>query len=288
MKITLAKNAGFCFGVKRALELVEKARVEHSGEVATLGEVIHNPQVVERLRQAGIRTLESPKELASGTVVISCHGLGPGIKEAAEKAGLEVIDATCPFVARAQKLVAQLAGEGYEIVIFGDRGHREVAGLVGHAGDKARVLQHPDEADALPFMNKLGVVVQTTQEMRRYQELLAKLAGKCRELRAFNTICEATQERQEAALEISREVDLMIVVGGHNSANTRRLAEVCAGAGVAVAHIETAEEILPRWLAGVKTIGITAGASTPQWIIDEVMVRLKSPAKTSPSRARKA
>jgi (E)-4-hydroxy-3-methyl-but-2-enyl pyrophosphate reductase len=274
MKVILAKHAGFCFGVKRALELVEEARTKPGAEVATLGEIIHNPQAVERLRAKGVRTVDSPAEVGAGTLVISCHGVGPGIREAAARAGLEVIDATCPFVARAQKMVAMLAREGYDIIIFGDRGHREVIGLEGYGGGKARILQNVEEADALPFCAKLGVVVQTTQEVDLYLELLKRLGEKCQELRAFNTICGATRQRQEAALELAREVDLMLVVGGRNSANTRRLSEVCRAVGVEVHHLETAAEIQPEWLAGKETIGITAGASTPEWVIEEVIKRL--------------
>lgn len=274
MHITIAHHAGFCFGVKRALELVEEMRANHS-EVATLGEIIHNPQVVEQLRRDGVRTVDSPGEMSEGTLVISCHGVGPGVREEAEDAGLEVIDATCPFVARAQKMVASLADEGYDIIIFGDQGHREVIGLEGYGQGRARIIQQVDEADDLPYSSKLGVVVQTTQEIDLYLELLARLGKKCRELRAFNTICEATRQRQDAAVELAREVDLMLVLGGRNSANTRRLAEVCAGAGVEVRHIETAAEIAPEWLQGVERIGITAGASTPEWVISEVVTRLK-------------
>jgi 4-hydroxy-3-methylbut-2-enyl diphosphate reductase len=275
MEIIIAKYAGFCFGVKRALELVEAAQAKHSGTVATLGEIIHNPQVVEQLRKAGVRTVESPRELKAGTLVISCHGVGPGIREAAKKSKLKVVDATCPFVDRAQKLVKQLASEGYDIVIFGDRGHREVKGLMGYAGDKAKIIQEVAEAEELPFSQKLGVVVQTTQEIGLYSELLAILGRKCQELRAFNTICGATRQRQEVAVELAQKVDLMLVVGGRNSANTRRLAEVCAAVGVKVKHIETASEIVSNWLRGRKRIGITAGASTPQWVIDDVAERLK-------------
>lgn len=275
MEVIIAEEAGFCFGVKRALQMVEELRADHSGGLATLGEIIHNPQVVEKLRQAGVQQVETLAEIEQGTLVLSCHGVGPGVREAAEKAGLEVVDATCPFVARAQKLVSQLAQERYEIIIFGDRGHREVIGLQGHSGGKARVIERVEEAEELAFCRKLGVVVQTTQELDRYRELLARLAGKCQELRAFNTICEATLQRQKAALELARKVDLMLVVGGKSSANTRRLAEVCAGSGVEVKHIETAVEIRKEWLAGRERVGITAGASTPQWVIEEVERELR-------------
>jgi 4-hydroxy-3-methylbut-2-enyl diphosphate reductase len=275
LEVTIAKHAGFCPGVRRALQLVEEVQQSHTGEIATLGEIIHNPQVVEKLRQAGVKQVESGAEMQRGTLVLSCHGVGPGVKEEAEKAGLEVLDATCPFVARAQKLVSLLAGEDYEIIIFGDRGHREVKGLEGYAEGKARIIERAEEAEQMPFCRKLGVIVQTTQEIARYQALLAILGRRCQELRAFNTICEATLQRQEEAVELARQVDLMLVIGGHNSANTRRLAEVCAATGVEVKHIETAAEISSGWLKGRRRIGITAGASTPQWIIDETAARLK-------------
>jgi len=274
VEIIIAKHAGFCFGVKRALELVEAARASRRRDIATLGELIHNPQAVEGLRRAGVRIVESPEEMHGGTLVISCHGVGPGVREEAERAGLEVVDATCPFVAKAQKLVSLLAREGYEIIILGDRGHREVVGLQAYGGGRAKVIQSPEEAEELPSSRKMGVVVQTTQEMGVYLDLLRRLGEKCQELRAFNTICEATRQRQEAALELARQVDLMLVLGGRNSANTRRLVEVCASTGVEVRHIETAAEISPTWLKGRQRVGISAGASTPQWVIEEVAARL--------------
>lgn len=274
--IVVADHAGFCFGVKRALDLVQEAREGTRGPMTTLGELIHNPQVVAALEASGVGRAQRLEEVAEGTVVISSHGAGPELPERAATRGLGVLDATCPVVRKSQALIERLAGEGYQIVILGDRGHREVASLLGHAGADAHVVETPEEAARLPKMPRAGLVVQTTQEEARYREVVGALAGRCRELRAFNTICAATAKRQAAARALAQRADLMIVVGGRNSANTARLRQVCEAAGAQTHHIETADEIQPEWLADKTLIGVTAGASTPQSLIDEVVARLRA------------
>jgi 4-hydroxy-3-methylbut-2-enyl diphosphate reductase len=275
MEIIVAGNAGFCFGVKRALELVARAAEDGSRPVGTLGALIHNPQEIARLEARGIHQVESVDELPAGAVVLSAHGVDPQVEEEARRRGLEVIDATCPFVRRAHGHIRTLAEEGYAVVILGDRGHREVEGLAARAGGQAEIVTGAEGAEALPLREKYGLVVQTTQRPERLREVAGALAQRCRELRVFNTICEATIGRQESARQLAERVDVMLVVGGRNSANTARLREICAATGTPTYHIETAAELEAAWFEGAQRIGVTAGASTPEWIIGEVAARLR-------------
>jgi small subunit ribosomal protein S1 len=276
VEILVAKNAGFCFGVKRALELVAHAAEDESRAVYTLGALIHNPQEITRLRQRGIRQVESVDDVKDGALVLSAHGVDPEVVETARARGVEVIDATCPFVKRAHGHILTLSEEGYSVVILGDRGHREVAGLAARAGRKAEIVTSAEEAASLPFRKRYGLVVQTTQRPDALRQVAGALAQRCREMRVFNTICEATVKRQDSARELAEQMDLMIVVGGRNSANTARLREICESTGTATHHVETAEEIDAAWLSNARRVGVTAGASTPDWIIEEVTARLRS------------
>lgn len=275
MRIIVADNAGLCFGVKRALELVTRAADNSSRPVYTLGPLIHNPQEIARLEARGIHRADSLDQVAEGAVVLSAHGVDPQVEKEARRRGLEVIDATCPFVRRAHGYISTLAREGYSVVILGDPGHREVEGLAARAGGKAQIVRGAREAEALPFQDRYGLVVQTTQRSEALREVAGVLAERCRELRVFNTICEATLSRQESARRLAEQSHVMIVVGGRNSANTARLAEICAATGTPTHHIETADELEAGWLAGAETVGVTAGASTPEWIIAEVLARLQ-------------
>ena len=275
MDIIIANNAGFCFGVTRALELANRAAEDTSRPVHTLGALIHNPQEVARLEAAGVRQVESLEEVTEGTVILSAHGVDPSVEAEARARGLEVIDATCPFVLRAHAHIRQLAAEGYAVLILGDPGHREVTGLAARAEGKATIISSAAEAAALPAGAKYGLVVQTTQRPERLREVAGVLAERSRELRVFNTICEATVKRQESARELAERVDLMIVVGGRNSANTARLTEICASTGPPTHQIETADELEGGWLAGASRVGVTAGASTPEWIVTQVAARLR-------------
>jgi len=272
MKVTLAKHAGFCFGVKRALEMVLAAREHAAGPLYTLGPLIHNPQVVARLEGQGITPIASPAEAASGgTLVIPSHGCAPKVVESVQQRGLVLLDATCPFVANAQAYTRQLAEEGYEVVILGDEGHPEVRGLLGCAGGKARLFADDESLNA----RRVGLVSQTTQTPARLEQAAGRLSTAARELRVFNTICAATSQRQAGALELAGQVGMMVVVGGRNSANTARLCEICSGV-VTTHHVEVASELRPEWFSGVSSCGVTAGASTPDWIIEEVMAALRT------------
>jgi len=279
VEVIVAENAGFCFGVERALEIVARARRSRTQPVHTLGALIHNPQETERLEAQGIHRVESLEEVPSGAVVLSAHGVDPKLEEEARARGLEVIDATCPFVRRAHARIRTLARQGYAVVILGDPGHREVIGLAARAGGAAEIVRNAAEAAALPFRTRYGLVVQTTQRSRSLIDVAGELAAKCRELRVFNTICEATVGRQESARGLAEQVDVMVVVGGRNSANTARLREICEATGTPTHHIETEGELEAAWFQGAERVGVTAGASTPQWIINQVVARLEQLAR---------
>ncbi len=275
MEIIVADNAGFCFGVKRALELVARAADDTSRPVYTLGALIHNPQEIARLEARGVKQVASADDVAEGALVLSAHGVDPSLEKGARLRGLPVIDATCPFVKRAHGHIVTLAREGYSVVILGDPGHREVEGLAARVGGKAAIVATATEAEQLPLRKRYGLVVQTTQRPQALREVAGALAERCRELRVFNTICEATMRRQESARELAEKADVMIVVGGRNSANTKRLAEICSATGTPAHHVETADELESVWVEGAARVGVTAGASTPDWIIENVVARLR-------------
>lgn len=270
MKVYLAKHRGFCYGVKRAVELAE-ATANSTENVHTLGPIIHNPQVVGRLADQGIAVAEDLSQIKDGKVIIRSHGVGPRIYDEAKASGLEIVDATCPHVKKAQQAAAELLVEGYKVVVVGERYHPEVKSIVEWSKNTATVIETTEEAQNLPFTARIGVVVQTTFAGRDFDAIVAILKAKCDEFRIERTICNATEARQGAAVELARTVDIMIIIGGKNSANTSRLAELCHEVCRKVFHIETAQELKKEWFEDVKTAGVTAGASTPDWIIKEVV-----------------
>lgn len=275
-QIRKAVHAGYCWGVERALDIVNQTAETHQDvPVRTLGPIIHNPQVVQSLDDKGVHSIDALDEMPEGgTVIIRTHGVAPEVYKQAEVQGLTVVDATCPLVTLVQNKAKQLVNEGYHLVIFGNPQHPEVIGTLGHAGGKATVIEKPEDARTAKLPKKVGVVVQTTQETERVSELLSYLAPRCKEIKVFNTICNPTIERQDAARELAREVQVMIVVGGKNSSNTRHLAAVCRDEGATTYHIEEPTEVEPGWFAGVSEIGVTAGASTPGWLMDQVIERV--------------
>lgn len=274
MEIIIANEAGVCFGVKRATEIAFKAADEAEKPVLTFGELIHNPQVVEKLRGAGVAPAGTPDEITDATVIIRSHGLPPDTYRAVEAKAAHLIDATCPIVKTQQHDAEFLAGEGYRVVIIGDRNHPEVIAVAGYAGPDALIVDSVAEVERMEKQGKVGVVIQTTHRLDECEEIIGALLSKARELRVFNTLCNATSVRQEAARELASQVDVMLVVGGRNSANTARLAEICAEVTDRSYHIETAEELDPSWFEGAERAGITGGASTPDWIIEAVVARL--------------
>lgn len=284
MKIVLAQHAGFCFGVKRATAMAFEAVEGAEGDVCSLGPIIHSPQLVERLAQKGVRVVERVEDLPDARVIVRSHGVTAEELGNLQQRGIKIIDATCPFVKKAQEYAALLGREGYDLVLVGEAEHPEVQGIVSYArGGEGQVfvVGSRAEAEKIPVRRRIGVVAQTTQSEVTLNGVVDVCLGKCRELRVFNTICDATAVRQEEAARIAREVELMLVIGGHNSANTNRLARICEELQPRTRHIETAAELRPDWFSGVETVGITAGASTPRWIIDEVLERITTLGKSA-------
>ncbi|MGV8082728.1 MAG: 4-hydroxy-3-methylbut-2-enyl diphosphate reductase [Coriobacteriia bacterium] len=269
MQVRIAKPAGTCYGVERALKLAQEAA--HSGApVHTLGPLIHNPQAVSALKRNGVEVAETLDDAIGGILVIRSHGVEPATIAEARRRGLEVVDATCPHVSKAHQAAAELSREGYSVVIVGEAEHPEVEGILAHADGTAIVVSSAEELPArLPSL-RIGIVVQTTQSLRRLGEIVGALLPRTNELRVFNTICSATSKRQQAAEELAEEVDVMVVVGGHNSGNTTRLAEICRSVNPRVHHVETPEELDPVWFEGAEVVGVTAGASTPEEQMQDV------------------
>jgi len=279
MEVLIAEYAGFCFGVKRAVKLAFTAASRKGENVHTLGPLIHNPQVVGRLMEEGVKKVDTLSAISNGTVILRSHGVSsPQVVADAEAKGLTVIDATCPFVTNAQRYARQLVDEGYQVVVIGDRHHPETQSVVGHAGGEVLVTESFDEIQK--WLNRfskkrVGIISQTTQTFKAFSDIVVQCLKICEEVKIFNTICYATDERQSAAKKIAVDVQAMVVVGGRNSANTTHLADICREEGIPVYHIETAEEIHDNWFLGIQKTGVTAGASTPDWIIDDVVQRLR-------------
>lgn len=269
IKVTVAEGSGWCFGVKRALRMAETALEQSRRPIYTLGDLIHNPQVVGELQRRGLRVARTVSEVPRGTLVVRCHGVSPAVLEEAKGKGLKVVDATCPFVKKAQDIARLLSDEGYRVVILGDRGHPEVEAMA--AGLPAvSVVRDEAQARGLKKAKKLGVVAQTTQSFETFSRVVCLLAGKARELRSFNTICETTSSRQREALKLAGEVDVMVVVGGRNSANTARLYEICKSRVGRTHWVESAAELRRSWFRNAVNAGVTGGASTPDWLVREV------------------
>jgi 4-hydroxy-3-methylbut-2-enyl diphosphate reductase len=268
------EEAGFCFGVKRALQLANEATERHP-EVACLGPLIHNRQVVEDLERRGMRVVETIEDVPSGSAaLVRAHGAGPTVYQAAQEHNIDLIDATCPFVRRVQQAAARFAEDDYQVLVLGEREHPEAQAIVAHAGGRAVIVEDAGELDGIKVTDRVAVVCQTTQRLDKLQELVAALLPQIGELRVANTICDATSKRQKASVAVAREVDLMLVIGGYHSANTNRLAQICSATGTRTEHIETADELRGEWLDGVETVGITAGASTPPEAVAAVRERL--------------
>lgn len=274
MKVVVARHAGICYGVERALKMAAEAATT-ADRVATLGPLIHNPQAVAALQERGVGVASTLDEIEQGTVVIRSHGVDPAVIEQAEQKGLAVVDATCPFVRAAHTCAAELAASGYAVVIVGESDHPEVEGILAHAGGEAVIVERAADLPArLP--RRIGVVVQTTQQLDTLRDVVDDLLPRTAELRVCNTICSATAKRQTAAAELAEEVDVIVVVGGHNSGNTTRLTEICRARNPRTHHVETAAELDPAWFKGASVVGVTAGASTPDEQIQGVISAIES------------
>ena len=258
MEVLLAPKAGFCFGVKRAVELAEKTVATAAGPVYTLGPLIHNPSVVQALAARGVKAVSEPAEISAGTILIRSHGAPPGIIAEAEGMGLSVVDATCPFVRRAQRLAERLAADGYQVMVVGDPGHPEIRAVAAAAGE-ALVVSKIEDLSRAKIRRRVGLICQTTLASETLAAVAGTVAPLCRELVIHNTICTATYERQRGALALAERVDAMVVVGGRQSANTAHLAELSRRL-VPTYQIEEAHELDPEWFAGCSRVGVTAGA----------------------------
>ncbi len=272
MIIEIAENAGFCYGVMRAIDIANRALEKHS-KLYSFGPIIHNPQVVEEYEKKGLKVVENIDKI-DGPVLIRSHGVAPEIYEKLKEKGVEIIDATCPFVKEAQRYAKQLVDDGYKVVIFGDKDHPEVKAHLGYTNYTASIINSENEAVIIKA-TRVGVVCQTTQSVERFGRVVEVLAKKIRELKVFNTICDATEKRQKAAKELAERSDLMIVIGGRNSANTRKLYEICKETANNAYHIETEKDIDLKWFESVERVGITAGASTPSYIINRIYEFIK-------------
>lgn len=274
LKTIVVEEAGFCFGVRRALQLAEEATEQHAG-VACLGPLIHNRQVVESLEKRGLRVVDGINEVEPGAAaMIRAHGAGPQVYTRAEARGIQLIDATCPFVTRVQRAAARFAAEDYQLFVLGEPDHPEARAIVEHAGGQAAIVQDASDLEGMAIADRVAVVCQTTQRLETLLALVAALLTRTTELRVANTICDATSKRQEASIRLAGEADLVIVIGGYHSANTNRLAQICSATGTPTKHIETADELRQEWLRGVTVVGLTAGASTPDEAIRAVRQRL--------------
>ncbi|MEX0781339.1 MAG: 4-hydroxy-3-methylbut-2-enyl diphosphate reductase [Dehalococcoidia bacterium] len=302
-QILRASEMGFCMGVRRAVQIME-AEASPANPVFSVGEIVHNPHVVRSLEAAGVNQLPGPDEIdgdvgvataervRDGRVAITAHGVGEKVTRELERSGLEIIDTTCPIVTRAQRYAQKFVRDGWHVLIFGDPGHKEVRGIMGWTMgadglSRATIASHADLdhlrdlVDNFPggFPNKIGVMVQTTHKMEDFAKFVSNLMllGRERnfEMHVVNTLCHATTGQQEAAAALARQVDVMVVVGGRKSANTRHLKEVCEEQGTPAHHIEGPDELEAAWFIGAERIGLTAGASTPDYSIDEVESRLR-------------
>ena len=277
MEIILASNAGFCFGVRAAINKGEKLIEEGKGPIATLGPLIHNPQEVSRLESLGIKSYDDIDSVQEKNVLIRTHGVAPSVYQEIEKHGHEYFDCTCPKVKRVQQIAREHAEAGYQVLILGDCKHPEVMAIVGWTNDTAIVFISLDELKDLSLEGKrICLVSQTTEKIERFEKAVEYLEGlSLEELVVQNTICTATRDRQSDASELAAKVDLMVVIGGYNSANTCKLVSICQDVGVTTKHVETAAELKSEWFEGVDKIGLTAGASTPDWIIREVIDKME-------------
>ena len=257
------------------MDMAREAARKHPKRLHTLGPLIHNPQAVEYLENLGVKVKERVEDVPGGTVIFRSHGVSLQDLTKARKRRLRIIDATCPMVKRAQRFAKFLHKHGYTLLIVGDADHPEVEAIRSYVDEKVQVVSSLESVKRLGPWEKLGVIAQTTQSSSLFKEIVASILEKSKEVRVFNTICQATTLRQREAIDIARKVDCMVVVGGYNSGNTRRLASICKEVQPRTYHIERAGDLRPKGLARSGRVGLTAGASTPHWIIEEVEEKIR-------------
>ena len=280
MEVIVAKTAGFCFGVRRAVEQVYEQIEKAERPVYTFGPIIHNEQVVEDLAQKGVRVIDTEEELETvrdAIVIIRSHGVGKHIYDLLERNGVTMVDATCPFVKKIHRIVQEQQAAGRRVIIVGNPDHPEVQGIRGWGDEGTLVVENADQIENLPVStkDKLCVVAQTTFNYNKFQDLVEKFEKKGYDILVLNTICNATQERQVEAKRIASEVDAMIVIGGRNSSNTQKLYEICRKECKNTYFIQTLGDFNPECVNSVRSVGITAGASTPNQIIEEVHTNVR-------------
>ncbi len=274
MKVLVAEKCGFCPGVRNAINLAQKT-LQEKKDVSSLGHIIHNEDVVSRLSEDGLKPVDSIDAIDSGTVLIRSHGATLDQLEQIREKGLQIVDATCVLVKRVQKIAQQLHEEGYRVLIIGDKDHPEVKAVVGYT-DGVEVVGSPEDLDKLSNGKKLGVICQTTQSPDHFTEMIAAIARRgFSEMKVINTLCKETMERQQAAVKLCRQVDIMFVLGGLHSANTRKLAELCKKHNSQTYHLQNWAEFDKKLLCGKATAGVTAGASTPDEVIQEFVANLE-------------
>ncbi len=273
LQVLLADHAGFCAGVRRAFAITEDS-ISTEEKWYTLGPLVHNQSVVNYFAENGITAVDDIEDIESGGFIIRSHGVAPAIINELQARGFRLKDATCPLVKRVHEVACLLLSEGYEIVIYGDPNHPEVQGIMGWCDNKATVVDSVTEVHLLSTVKKLGVISQTTKNENDFLAVVNALLPYAKELRVFNTICSATRKRQEAARALSQNVECMLVIGDQSSSNTRTLVQECRNTGVDTHPIESANDLDPAWFKGIERLGITAGASTPDWIIKEVLDRM--------------
>lgn len=279
MEIFIADHAGFCFGVERAVSLVEDTSKKYNG-VYTLGPIIHNPQIVSKFAENGVGVCSSPEDVDNtNTVVIRSHGVTKDTYGRLDDRNVNVVDATCPFVKKAQSRAKKLGEEGHIVVVYGEKDHPEVKSIVSFIDSEYVVVSDVHEAAELPYQKRYALVAQTTQNSESFDKIAEILKTRCDELTINNTICNATSLRQASAIDLAGKVDIMIVIGGKNSGNTTRLYEICREICPKAYHIETKEELSKEIFDGSRKVGITAGASTPGYLVEEVIEFLKEVSK---------
>ncbi|MHC4320851.1 MAG: 4-hydroxy-3-methylbut-2-enyl diphosphate reductase [Planctomycetota bacterium] len=279
MRVIVAKKAGFCMGVRKAMDNALDAANKVGSDDSTVyteGPLIHNPQVLEKLEKQGIRALKEDTDLSNSTVVIRAHGITPKRRKELEASGAEISDATCPRVKRVQSIIEENTKEGYSTIIVGDEGHAEVVGLLGYTDGNGYVISSPEEVSELPDMKKICIVAQTTQDMNTFAAIAEKLKHRYENHRVFDTICSSTSRRQEEVISLSEEVDAIVVVGGRGSANTNRLVQISEKRGMPTFLVETEQELNLKKLADYGVIGVTAGASTPNWLLQRVVDKVQN------------
>ena len=277
MKILLAKKMGFCFGVRKSIDLAEKTIMKCKKNIYMLGPIIHNPRVIENYQRRGVKLSDDINQVPEkSTVITRAHGISPEIERIAKIKKIELIDTTCSNVKKLQKIASLLQKNQYTLIIFGDKKHPEILSVLEMVNHQAMVINNIDDIPSIKKIhNKIGFISQTTKNINHFKKLACLLLNKTKELRIFNTIYPATMERQQSVLELSKKVDIMLVIGGMNSANTSRLAEICKIQGVKTYHIESKNQLNKNWFSKENIVGISSGASTPDHLTDEIIKQLE-------------